>query len=174
MLGEAAHMTMTTEQLHFDKEQITKEFLKIIYQGNIEAILPFLKQYQQGNISILRETLKQAKRYWHDNKDYPNNTDFNPEHRFSDEYYRRPHHPNRMIILSLLGFALLNFSDANTTWRLLNFYLDDIIKQDHFFNILKQIKPKWLTEYLTVQVKDKDFSHLSRITNSRTTSIDLI
>ncbi len=161
MLGEAAHMTMTTEQLHFDKEQITKEFLKIIYQGNIEAILPFLKQYQQGNISILRETLKQAKRYWHDNKDYPNNTDFNPEHRFSDEYYRRPHHPNRMIILSLLGFALLNFSDANTTWRLLNFYLDDIIKQDHFFNILKQIKPKWLTEYLTVQVKDKDFSHLS-------------
>ncbi|MCY6412623.1 DUF6493 family protein [Acinetobacter sp. VNH17] len=154
-------MTMTTEQLHLDKEQITKEFLKIIYQGNIETILPFLKQYQQGNISILREILKQAKRYWYDNKDYPNNTDFNPEHRFSDEYYRRPHHLNRMIILSLLGFALLNFSDANTTWRLLNFYLDDIIKQDHFFNILKQIKPKWLTEYLTVQVKDKDFSHLS-------------
>lgn len=153
-------MTSILEQVQSDKAQMLKQFREVIYRADIEAILPFLQQFQQGNISILKKVLKQAKRYWYDSKDYPNNVDFNPEHHHvHDEYYRRPYQENRNIVLSLLGFALLNLSDANTTWRLLNFYLEEIIKQDALLVILKQVKPKWLTEYLVIQVRDKDFSH---------------
>lgn len=157
----AASDTDNTIKINIDKDKMLTEFRQLIYQGNTETVLPFLQQYKQGNISILKETLKQAKRYWEDYKDFPNNLDFNPEHNCSDEYYHRPYNGNRSLTLTLFAFALLNLNDINTTWFFIYARLSEIIKEERLFNILKLIQPKWLTEYLTIQVRNKEMSHRS-------------
>ena len=128
-----------TSILKNNQKDMLAELRNIIYQCNTEAILPFLENYQQSNITVLKETLKQARRYWEDGKDFPNNFEFNPEHNDAEEYYRRPYDKNRSIALVLLSFALLNLSDINTTWYSIYTRTPNIIKDDSLLNILKKI-----------------------------------
>ncbi len=142
------------------QEAMLAELKRIIYNGETDAILGFLSQYKSGNITVLKETLKKAKSYWVDSKDFPDNLSFNPEHNFSDSYYHRPYLENRVAALSFFVFALLGLSELNPMWYLVYVQIPNIVKNEKFLNILIELKPAWLTEYLKIQMRKSEMRHM--------------